>query len=260
MFRLKSPRNMIAGYGVLSHDLILPVSLAWEAFGIKNGAPTLREMRARVERYRGVAQAHGDYAIGCRILTQPVFLPYERWIPQPKSWAAQTVVTKRYSTDQEEGRELWNAVTAADNVVNSIRGFAEEQRRFGEPTLIAPRLGQGAFRIAIIDAYGRTCAVSGGKVLPALEAAHIRPYADGGGHQVSNGILLRRDIHSVFDAGYVTVDENLRFVVSDRVKTDFNNGNEYRRLHGVTISTPPITEYQPDRAALRWHNEEKFLG
>lgn len=141
-----------------------------------------------------------------------------------------------------------------------VSGVAEKQYRFGEPTLIKPRLGQGAFRIAVIDAYNRACAVSGGKVLPALEAAHIRPYAEGGTHNVSNGILLRRDIHSVFDAGYVTIDRNLRFVVSDRVKTDFNNGNEYRRLHGGTISVPSSPQYQPDEAALQWHNEQVFLG
>ena len=116
------------------------------------------------------------------------------------------------------------------------------------------------FGIAVTDAYQRACAVSGGKVLPALEAAHIRPYAEGGGHEVANGILLRRDIHSVFDAGYVTVDEDLKFVVSDRVKTDFNNGNEYRRLHGAPLFIPQPAAHQPDRAALRWHNEERFLG
>src|SRR5262249_32729721 len=50
------------------------------------------------------------------------------------------------------------------------------------------------------------CAVSGGKVLPALDAAHIRPYAEGGLHKKPNGILLRKDIHCVFDSGYATVD------------------------------------------------------
>jgi putative restriction endonuclease len=97
-------------------------------------------------------------------------------------------------------------------------------------------------------------------VLPALDAAHIKPYGVGGSHVVSNGLLLRRDIHSVFDAGYVTIDEQLKFVVSDRVKADFNNGNEYRRLHGATVSVPSLPRYQPDREALRWHNESVFLG
>lgn len=133
------------------------------------------------------------------------------------------------------------------------------QARYGEPALITPRLGQGAFRIAVTDAYQRTCAVSGGKVLPALEAAHIKPYALGGTHQVSNGILLRRDIHSVFDAGYVTIDEG-RFVVSQRVKTDFNNGNEYRRLDGTKLSFPVDLVEKPDAEMLKWHSENVFLG
>jgi putative restriction endonuclease len=102
--------------------------------------------------------------------------------------------------------------------------------------------------------------VTGGKVLPALDAAHIKPYASGGIHEVSNGILLRRDIHSIFDAGYATIDEDLRFVVSDRVRSEFNNGEEYRRLHGQRLALPSTQLQQPDREALRWHNVSKFLG
>ena len=49
--------------------------------------------------------------------------------------------------------------------------------------------------------------------MPALEAAHIRPYGDGGEHEARNGLLLRRDIHSLFDAGYVTVTHGLDFEV-----------------------------------------------
>ena len=261
LFRLKSPRNAIGGYGVLSHASNLPISLAWEAFGIKNGAPTLGEMRQRVGKYRSQTRPHEDYSIGCRIVVQPVFLPPERWVPQPASWARSIVVGKTYSTDEQEGRALWDAVTARDVPVSvPAPGFWDEQRRFGQPTLIVPRLGQGAFRIGVTDAYNRACAVSGGRVLPALDAAHIKPYAFGGSHDVSNGVLLRRDIHSVFDAGYVTIDEQLKFVVSERVTTDFNNGNEYRRLHGTVITAPTAPRYQPDRAGLRWHNETVFLG
>jgi putative restriction endonuclease len=261
LFRLKSPRNAIGGYGVFSHCSNLPISLAWEAFGIKNGARTLGEMRQRVGKYRGQTGQQEDYTIGCRIVVQPVFLPPERWIPQPASWGRSIVVGKTYSTDEREGRALWDAVTAAEvSTIGPTPCFAEEQRRYGEPTLVAPRLGQGAFRISVTDAYNRACAVSGGKVLPALDAAHVRPYGVGGSHEVSNGLLLRRDIHNVFDAGYVTIDEQLRFVVGDRVRTDFNNGNEYRRLHGTVISVPASPRYQPDRAALRWHNETVFLG
>jgi putative restriction endonuclease len=99
-----------------------------------------------------------------------------------------------------------------------------------------------------------------GKVLPALDAAHIRPYAEGGSHTKSNGILLRKDIHSVFDAGYATIDETYRFVVSEKVRDVFNNGNEYRRLHGTRLRLEMADAERPDKLALRWHNENRYLG
>ena len=57
------------------------------------------------------------------------------------------------------------------------------------------------------DGYDRRCAISGEKTLPILDAAHIRSYASGGEHEVSNGLLLRTDIHKLFDRGYVTITE-----------------------------------------------------
>lgn len=170
------------------------------------------------------------------------------------------MVGKTYSTEEREGLELWERLMEFGASRTSPSGLAEPQVRYGEPALIKPRLGQGAFRIAVTDAYHRTCAISGGEVLPALDAAHIQPYASGGTHELSNGILLRRDIHSVFDAGYVTIDDQYRFVVSGRVKKEFNNGNEYRRLHGTPLSMPIALLDRPDREALRWHNENVFRG
>ena len=82
-------------------------------------------------------------------------------------------------------------------------GIAGSDARYGEPLLIRPRLGQGAFRVLVTDIYQRRCAVTQERTLPALEAAHIRPYGEGGQHEAQNGLLLRRDIHSLFDAGYV---------------------------------------------------------
>lgn len=220
-------------------------------------------MRTRVEKYRNVSSKYGDYTIGCRIVVQPVFLREDRWISQPESWARSIVVGKTYSTNDHEGLSLWEKLIDA-GVQSQTRkqlrlpGLAEEQYRYGEPTLIVPRLGQGAFRIVVTDAYRRRCAVSGGKVLPALDAAHIKPYVLGGTHDVSNGLLLRRDIHSLFDIGYVTVDDKYRFVVSERVKTEYNNGEEYRRLHGTRLTVPDLTANRPDQQLLQWHNDHVF--
>jgi putative restriction endonuclease len=192
------------------------------------------------------------------------------WIPQPSSWARSIVVGKTYDSGTVEGRQLWDQIMATAEASRQVaeRASVAEQRsvyvapgaRYGEPQLIRPRLGQGAFRLAVTDAYNRECAITGGRVLPALEAAHIQSYGSGGEHAVSNGLLLRRDIHSVFDAGYLTFDENKRVVVSDRVRSDFNNGNEYRRLHGQSLRLPRRSTFHPDEERLKWHRESRFLG
>src|ERR1700731_4760969 len=93
LFRLKSPHNAIGGYGVFSHSSNLPISLAWEAFGIKNGTRSLREMRLRVGKYRKQPQnLQQDYTIGCRVVTQPIFFSEPLWLPQPKSFGRSIVV------------------------------------------------------------------------------------------------------------------------------------------------------------------------
>jgi len=268
LFKLKSPRNVVGGFGVLSQSTNMPLSLAWEAFGLKNGARSLPEMRQRILQYRPDVHGEVDPMIGCRIVVQPVFLPEPLWIPQPVSWSRSIVVGKTYDTGAAEGRCLWEQIMAAAEAASSSKqrsGLAEQRApyvgpRFGEPCLIPPRLGQGAFRLAVTDAYGRECAITGGRVLPALEAAHIQSYSSGGEHEVSNGLLLRRDIHSVFDAGYLTFDEHMRVVVSDRVRTEFNNGNEYRRLHGRELRLPANQKYRPDPAKLQWHRENRFAA
>jgi putative restriction endonuclease len=192
---------------------------------------------------------------------ETVFLPPERWFDLPKSWSPNIVSGKGFSTDDADGLLLWERVqeAARGSSVGYPVGFSEKPR-FGEPALIMPRLGQGAFRVAVTEAYGRRCALTEGKVLPALDAAHIVPYGEGGAHTKSNGILLRKDIHSVFDAGYATIDPDYRFVVSSKVRAVFNNGEEYRRLHGATLRLPDHLSDRPDPEFLRWHNTNRFLA
>jgi putative restriction endonuclease len=93
-----------------------------------------------------------------------------------------------------------------------------------------------------------------------LDAAHIRPYGEGGEHEARNGILLRRDIHSLFDSGYVTVTPDLRFEVSRRIREEFENGGQYYALHGRSIELPREVGQRPDSRALAWHNTNRFNG
>jgi putative restriction endonuclease len=217
-------------------------------------------MRARIARYRKTgAGDRSDFEIGCRILTQPFFFEEPNWISVPSSWSPNIVSFKTYNTSDGDGLALWETVNERLSRAPVSR-MAEGGARFGEPHLIHPRLGQGAFRVLVTDIYRRRCAVTQERTLPALEAAHIRPYGDGGAHEARNGLLLRRDIHSLFDAGYVTVTSDLVFEVSRRIREEFDNGKHYYALHGHKIEPPSDVGQHPNPDALTWHNENCFRG
>lgn len=263
LFKLHSPNNYIVGGGVFAHANLMPCSLAWEAFGRSNGAHSLLEMRTRLLKYRSQKQDdRSDFVIGCRILTQPFFFERENWIPVPASFSPNIVSIKKYSTESSEGQALWDSVQAAVSLMGKpTQGLSEvEQARYGEPILVRPRLGQGAFRVVVTDNYSRRCAISGERTLPALDAAHIRPYAEGGSHDPSNGVLLRRDIHSLFDLGYVTITPEYKFEVSRKIKEEYENGRHYYAMNGAEISLPQNPQWRPDHRALVWHNENRFKG
>jgi len=120
----------------------------------------------------------------------------------------------------------------------AITPEATEPQRYGADYLTHARLGQGAFRVLVTDAYHRRCAITGERTLPVLEADHIRSYSETGPHLISNGLLLRSDLHILFDEGYVTLTEDLRVQVSDRIKEEFENGREYYQHRGKPLVSP----------------------
>lgn len=258
LFKLHAPRNFIVGGGIFAYATTLPCSLAWEAFQEGNGARTLAEMRSRISKYRRMdPNDRSDFIVGCRVLTQPFFLEESDWIPVPDSWSPNIVSVKTYSTDEVDGRRLWEVFSQR---ITPAEPVAVDRDRFGAPRLVRPRLGQGAFRVLVTDVYNRRCAVTHERTLPALDAAHIRPYGAGGAHEPNNGLLLRRDIHSLFDSGYVTVTPSLKFEVSKRIREEFDNGRHYYALHGQDVFQPSSLGRRPDLGALAWHNENCFKG
>ncbi len=264
LFKLHAPHNMIVGGGIFTYANVLPCSLAWEAFQEANGAQSEEEMREQILSYRRVdADDKSNFEIGCRILTQPFFFDEPDWIPDwipvPRSWSPNIVSLKTYSTSDDDGLLVWKAVS--DRLKQQkFSDMVENQIRFGKPVLIQPRLGQGAFRVLVTDAYQRRCAVTQERTLPALEAAHIRPYRKGGAHEARNGLLLRRDIHKLFDTGYMTITPKFHIEVSHRIKEEFHNGRDYYALHGHLIDVPKTAAQQPDPIVLSWHNENCFRG
>jgi putative restriction endonuclease len=263
LFKLHSPDNFIVGGGHFVRYSALPTSLAWDAFGVKNGVGSLGELNVRVKRYRR-EDTSLDPVIGCNVLAEPFFFSRSRWIPCPDDWARNIVQGKTYDTATTSGRNLWNAILVSFDgpmVREVARGDSNEERRFGKEYLTRGRLGQGAFRVLVTDAYARRCAVTGEKTLPVLEAAHIKPYALQGPNQVCNGLLLRSDLHKLFDLGYVTVTPDLRLEVSPRLKGEWQNGREYYSYHGQPLVVQPSDPTnRPAAEYLSWHNENRFPG
>jgi hypothetical protein len=122
----------------------------------------------------------------------------------------------------------------------------------------SPRLGQSSFRLEVLDAYDRQRAVTTEHSLPVIDAAHIHPWADGGTHEIRNGIPLRRDLHRLFDLGYVTIRPDMRFAVSRRLRDEFANGRVYYDLYGRQIQVPRSLAERPSTELLAWHEATVF--
>jgi putative restriction endonuclease len=266
LFKLHSPNNYIVGGGFFAASSLLPLSLAWETFGAMNGVSSLAEMRRRVAKFRSVpSKPNDDFTIGNVVLEQTFFLMREAWIPIPSDFSLNIVQGKSYDLDVGTGRELWNALEARlseRSVVSVQRNVAEGivGRMFSDPVLARRRLGQGAFHILVTDTYDRQCAITREHTLPVLQAAHIRPVTQAGEHLVNNGILLRSDVHTLFDRGYVTITPDLKFRVSTRLKDDWQNGKIYYQLDGQAIHVPKDPTCRPDPKQLEWHADTIYLG
>lgn len=267
LFKLKAPHNAICGFGFFAKYSALPYWLAWDAFGVGNGCPSQKDMLGRITTIRGRMNYRGkspvDF-IGCILILEPVFFDERDWIPQPRDWPPRNLTPMRYDLTSGEGIRVWQGCLERAKVhgpveANVMRESGSEQR-YGTPYLIAPRLGQGTFRVAVTDAYARACAVTGEHSLPALEAAHIKPYSEEGPHRTSNGLLLRADFHRLFDQGYITVTPTLDVEVSHRLKDDYENGKSYYPFHGQKIALPQQSEDSPAPDFLRWHNTVRYLG
>ena len=264
LFRLKSPDNAIAGGGFFAHFSFAPLFQAWEAFGDKNGTPdylTFLKLIGRHRRIEGPPDQAADLVIGCIVLTEPFFLPKVSWLRVPSDYEVNSPQGQRYDAEYGTGKELLGYVIHALQLgdLHHISDSDDWRVRFGFGSG-KWRLGQGAFSFIVSDAYERRCAITGERTFPVLQAAHVIPVSKGGMHRPDNGLLLRSDIHTLFDKGYVTVTPSGEFRVGSRLRTDWHNGRIYYDLYRKLIRLPSDTQLRPARELLEWHNDTVFKG
>ena len=162
--------------------------------------------------------------------------------------------------------KLWVGVTDKNCYEHLLRP-APEEVNFWQPS------GSRSFRVLqpgepfLFKLHSPENFIVGGgffvrcSALPVLEAAHIKPYTLEGPHSVNNGILLRSDLHKLFDLGYITVTSALRLEVSSRLKAEWENGRDYYAYHGKQLQCRPAdVSNLPSSEFLRWHNEDRFKG
>lgn len=262
LFKSRYPSNKIMGGAFFVRHTTLPLDLAWATFGEANGMPSFQEFRAKISVLRG--DTEHNPIIGCTVLTDPFYLFDDAFFTPPDDWGRSIMTGKSYDTGTGEGRRLYEMALEAHHltsVSNFALGVAEEQARYGPERSIKPRLGQGGFRVSVMDEYARRCAITGERTLPVLEAAHIQPYAKAGPHEICNGLLLRSDLHTLFDKGYLTITNEHRVEVSRRIREEFSNGREYYTLHGrELVALPQCVNDRPAKHFLEWHQDHCFLS
>lgn len=256
--------NRIVGGGIYSGFAALRLSEAWRFFGEANGARTPGEMRARVGRYRSQPLAPGeDPVIGCVFVRDVIFFgDYPE--PAPPSWSPNIVQGAGFDMDDPSNRPYFDVLMSRLlGVTIDVEGpWHRTGPMFGDPRLVPLRLGQRAFQGVVLNAYDGRCAVTGDKIRPVLQAAHIRPVTHGGEHRLDNGLLLRSDVHTLFDGGYLGVDPKYRLMVSPRLRDEFGNGEEFysRAASRDPIAVPTRRSDRPNRDFLEWHLDEVFLA
>jgi putative restriction endonuclease len=264
-FKTHHPHNRVVGGGFFSGFRALRVSEAWDFFGEANGTASLSEMRARVARYRRQPLgADDDPEIGCVFVRDVTFFSADEPADPPPDFAPNIVQGKGYDLTTAAHRPYF------DILFNRLSGVTVELDPSGpwqlpgpvyrEPALARQRLGQQAFQAVIFAAYQRRCAVTGAKIRPVLQAAHIKPLPAGGEHRTDNGLLLRSDVHTLYDRGYLAVDPRHRLVVSRRLREEFGNGEEFYARAGSEIDLPRRRADRPNREFLEWHIDEVFLA
>jgi hypothetical protein len=129
---------------------------------------------------------------------------------------------------------------------DSIQSVIAERRRVLRE--ISLRRGQTQFRDRLIRRYGLRCQISGYDFAAAVEAAHIRPYASSEDNGVGNGLLLRSDLHTLFDLGFVGIDPAT-------LRVSFNPAclcSAYREFDGAPLFVGPATGPNPSALAQHW--------
>lgn len=267
-FRLGAPIRKIAGYGFFASFQALPLSLAWETFATRNGAPDRSTFYAMLGRRTPEDLARD---VGCMMLLDAHFWPDPRWLDWGEERDYARTGNQRGKTERDPARVAMlldeirrDGVAPPDELRDDFDPLSVDER---EVTLArhVQREGQGAFRLRLLQAYDYACAITGEHTEPVLDAAHIQRYLGPRSNHPANGIILTKEFHTLFDRGLITIEpplagrEEYRIRVSKLIRERWNNGRRYNDFDGKALRVVPEDKrLLPSKRALEWHRAHVF--
>jgi putative restriction endonuclease len=251
-FLLKSPIRKIAGHAEFKRYLNMRASDAWDAYGLGNGVASFSELVALVDHFAGMNSKRyssiPDPEIGCIELTNSVFYHDDAFIdPQVVGLSIPSKVVKiKYfkeadpidATEPSVGAGSFSLVTGVSARKMSLR---------------TSRVRASAFRREILANYANRCCITGVALQELLEASHIQPYINENSNHPQNGLCLRVDLHCLFDAGLIALDDNFNVILSRKL-----SNTPYKVFAGKQIKLPRDCLVQPAHCALDFHRSSVF--
>lgn len=244
-FMLKAPIRKIGGFGEFDEYANLTIDEAWNEFGHRNGRISKDEFIKSIQKYinknsskvGGIPIEPVDYKIGCIILNNCQFWSESEYLDVNDfniAFANQVVTWKSFNSEdpfKHEFNHPFKLITANRPLLTSI---------------VNSRIGQGRFKGEVLKAYDNRCCITRSTIPEILEAAHIQPYISKDSNHIQNGLLLRSDIHRLFDNNLICIDANYRIVVSHQIP-------EYQYLHRQILNLPRYQNQFPSQEALANH-------
>jgi len=205
--------------------------------------------------------------VGFKIIIDPVFLDESDWFELPTDWSPNIVTGKGYTSSSDAGQYLlskFRRLAKKDSTIRHLQdqmfGFSDQTQAgylLGTPAKV--RIGQKAFRAALIHAYEGKCAATGSAITETLEAAHIFRFSESEDHSFENGILFRTDVHALFDAGFLEIDENFYMGISERFRELYPDSKDYDFLDGKRLSMPKNERHYPSIELLKKRQRYKKI-
>lgn len=119
------------------------------------------------------------------------------------NWDAGYFIIESFDSSRAPKSQPDSAMDWVAAEIEPVATPAEQGEREWQIRQVLKRRGQGRFRASLINAYGGRCAISDCDALDALEAGHVAPYSESVNNAISNGLLLRADLHNLFDLEHV---------------------------------------------------------